>query len=1233
MKRCYTVFIFGVVFLISACGGSSGGAGGSGGGTVNNYDVNLSSLTVSAGTLSPVFDQAVTVYAVELPSTADSITVTPIVSDSKSTVKVNNAAVSSGSASGTLSLVAGPNLINIAVTAEDGTTTKTYKITVNRVAVSVNANLAGLSISEGTLSPSFGADLISYAAEVPYSTSSIKITPTVAGVNAAVKVNNVTVNSGSESGSISLNVGANTITTVVTAESGAVKTYILTVSRVAASVNADLAGLTISPSAGALTPSFGVNAISYTAEVPYEIESITVTPTVAGFNAAVTVNTVSVNSGSASGSIGLNVGENIITTVVTAESGNIKTYTVTVTRRAALSTNANLSGLTLSSGTLSPTFGVDVISYAAEVSNATSSITVTPTVAGVNATVTVNTVTVSSGSASGAINLNVGANTITAVVTAESGAKKTYTVIVTRSAVSSSNADLAGLTLSTGMLLPSFGANVISYYVEVPRDTNSITVTPTVAGVNATVKVNNVAVNSGTASGSITLNVGANTITTVVTAESGAQKTYTIKLEVNATILPYLLSASSYYNSATSKYYIRVVYSEPMDLDTATTASNYTLTEDTSTACSDIAANPLSVSAISSTVYDLETSAQCGTGSATPTVYRVTVSSNVKDYKKIDSISLPNAATTTGTSATDQTKPRLIQALSLSPTTIRITFSEPMKTGDVTGSAECRSTYTTAATCTADIDAISGTQLKYSIKPSLGTIQSVETTADPSVFVITHSGNQAGVFYTVTAYAENAVANISEDRSSNDMAGSPQNRITFKGMGEGNSSFTVGSLFNDPFADGMLSSSVFKYAGRIYLGPDSLNAGAFRFEADASNPVAVTFWSVGSVCAAGTGTFGYGSAPVTPYVDLGPNGERGITGFNSGVVTIGSVDYEILMANPLKDAGTYTYFTQDIDTELDWKSASFSPATGYLNTKSVQLSYACGDSYYSGLSSAHGTQAPILIRQKLTDTNSDGVLELSGSYIDLAVRSLSGIGKNGSNPAADGAAVVGIDSMIYIPAGGTPTPVNSFYIANNGGVARSAMGATLSFTTFMLQSYMGGVTLVLPDSNAGLEKIRPGQKGIPAMVVYKGHLYMVRNLAVSQTAANETVNNGAELWKCTENCSANINWKRVARSSNFNYDGQSTNSSNNKAIGFLQVSGNALYMGFDNTADGITIWKATSEVISEADFIQQGNAGLGQGNSVSYIYSSTSLDRLGRYYIYLTVGNYLNAFKVIRQID
>ncbi len=98
-----------------------------------------------------------------------------------------------------------------------------------------------------------------------------------------------------------------------------------------ASNNADLAALVIS--AGTLTPAFAAATLSYTAVVPEGTSSFTLTPTAAESHAMLRVNGVVVASGTASGAIPLNVGNNTVNVMVTAQdSVTTKTYTLTITR-------------------------------------------------------------------------------------------------------------------------------------------------------------------------------------------------------------------------------------------------------------------------------------------------------------------------------------------------------------------------------------------------------------------------------------------------------------------------------------------------------------------------------------------------------------------------------------------------------------------------------------------------------------------------------------------------------------------------------------------------------------------------------------------------------------------------------------------------------------------------------------------------------------------------------------
>ncbi|WP_438348202.1 cadherin-like beta sandwich domain-containing protein [Paenibacillus sp. FA6] len=292
--------------------------------------------------------------------------------------------------------------------------------------------------------------------------------------------------------------------------------------------SSDLSGLRLS--SGTLSPTFNAATTSYTASVGSDVTSIHITPTAADAEATMTVNGSAVASGQSTATV-LNVGDNAITVQVTAKGGNTKkSYTVTVTR--ATYASADLSGLTLSEGTLSPAFSGATTSYAASVASVVTSVYVTTTTTDTEATMTVNGSVVASGQAT-ATALNVGDNAITVQVTAKDGnTKKSYAVTVTRATYAS--ADLSGLTLSAGTLSPTFNAATTSYTASVGSDVTSLDVRPTAVDAEATMTVNGSAVASGQATATA-LNVGDNAITVQVIAKDGnTKKSYTIIVTVTS---------------------------------------------------------------------------------------------------------------------------------------------------------------------------------------------------------------------------------------------------------------------------------------------------------------------------------------------------------------------------------------------------------------------------------------------------------------------------------------------------------------------------------------------------------------------------------------------------------------------------------------------------------------------------------------------------------------------------
>ncbi|TEB14272.1 Chitinase A1 precursor [Pelotomaculum sp. FP] len=114
------------------------------------------------------------------------------------------------------------------------------------------------------------------------------------------------------------------------------------------------------------------------------------------------------------------------------EKRKLKEILITI---GSLSDSANLSGLTLSAGTLDPVFAPQTTEYTVLVGNDVSGFTVTPTTADANATVEVDKKTVQSGTASETISFSGNARRVkvTVTVTAQSGTEKKYTLIVLKS--------------------------------------------------------------------------------------------------------------------------------------------------------------------------------------------------------------------------------------------------------------------------------------------------------------------------------------------------------------------------------------------------------------------------------------------------------------------------------------------------------------------------------------------------------------------------------------------------------------------------------------------------------------------------------------------------------------------------------------------------------------------------------------------------------------------------------
>lgn len=192
---------------------------------------------------------------------------------------------------------------------------------------------------------------------------------------------------------------------------------------------------------------------------------------------------------------------------------NVGTVSYSATVAEPLSSNNTLASLTVGNATISPAFSADVTSYTADVPFSVSKLDIQAAAADTKSKVSISSPNL----------IPDGTTNVTITVTAENGAKRTYTIKVRRGKdpnyVASGNNSLSGITVDGFLLSPHFSAAVTEYVVWLPYETQSISVNGTAADEKAAVQV----------IGGDQLAVGQdNPVQIVCTAENGDKKTYTV---------------------------------------------------------------------------------------------------------------------------------------------------------------------------------------------------------------------------------------------------------------------------------------------------------------------------------------------------------------------------------------------------------------------------------------------------------------------------------------------------------------------------------------------------------------------------------------------------------------------------------------------------------------------------------------------------------------------------------
>jgi hypothetical protein len=215
------------------------------------------------------------------------------------------------------------------VKASDGSAdakigTVSYSVTI-AAPLSSDNNLAGLTVSNATITPSFSPGTTSYTAKVPFSISKLDISATASDSKAKVGINNPTLTPD----------GTTKVTVTVTAENGEKKTYTIKVTRdrdpnYVPSGNNKLSSITVE--GFLLSPVFSPDITDYVVWLPYETESVVTSARADDDKAKVKI----------TGGDNLVAGQdNIVMVTCIAENGEQKDYTVVVKRAAAHGASAD----------------------------------------------------------------------------------------------------------------------------------------------------------------------------------------------------------------------------------------------------------------------------------------------------------------------------------------------------------------------------------------------------------------------------------------------------------------------------------------------------------------------------------------------------------------------------------------------------------------------------------------------------------------------------------------------------------------------------------------------------------------------------------------------------------------------------------------------------------------------------------------------------------------------------
>ena len=159
---------------------------------VDSSDATLSDISLGEDVeLAPTFNKDTRVYLADVDYTVEMVTVAPTATDTTGAEFEITPEDSEAGGDHQVALVEGDNTIVIEVTAEDGTTTRSYEVTVTRRVRSTDSSLSDLTLKDDEteeLNQAFSSGRTSYTADVDVDVTSLSLTATASDSSSVIVV-------------------------------------------------------------------------------------------------------------------------------------------------------------------------------------------------------------------------------------------------------------------------------------------------------------------------------------------------------------------------------------------------------------------------------------------------------------------------------------------------------------------------------------------------------------------------------------------------------------------------------------------------------------------------------------------------------------------------------------------------------------------------------------------------------------------------------------------------------------------------------------------------------------------------------------------------------------------------------------------------------------------------------------------------------------------------------------